>query len=420
MFITKNIKYLTFFIYLLPFFLVTGPFLPDLTVTISSIFFLIYSFKEKLYKYYNNNFFKIFLIFWIYISANSLFSLHPILSLNSSFFFIRFGIFSILIYYLIDCNKNFIKNFSFILFLTFFIVLLDSYLQYFSGSNIFGMKSPQYNRLSSFFGEEMIVGSFLSRLFPLVLALGILMHKKGIKYLNIFCLVFLVLTDVIVFLSGERTSFAFLVLTNFCYIFFITKYKFFRIIAFAVSLIIIFYFISNVETVKNRMVTQTFDEFVLNSKDSENKEKNFIPFTVVHQSHYLTALNMFLQNPLFGVGPNMFRHECSNEKYASGSFNCTTHPHNIHIQILAETGVVGYIIFFIPVIYLILYFFSGLFKLFKEKTLKQDYQTCLMISFLISVFPFAPSGNFFHNWLCIIFFLPVGFYLHLNKKHYEY
>ena len=133
-----------------------------------------------------------------------------------------------------------------------------------------------------------------------------------------------------------------------------------------------------------------------------------------------SAWRMSIENPLFGVGPNMFRHECSNEKYASGSFNCTTHPHNIHIQILAETGVVGYIIFFIPVIYLILYFFSGLFKLFKEKTLKQDYQTCLMISFLISVFPFAPSGNFFHNWLCIIFFLPVGFYLHLNKKHYEY
>lgn len=431
MYSNKTLKIQSFFIYLLPICLVTGPFLPDLIVTFSSIGFLIISIKNKNFQYYDNIFFKVFIVFWIYITINSLFAINVVSSLKSSFFFIRFGIFSILIFYLIDNNRSFIKYFSIILFLTFFIVLLDSYFQYFLGQNIIGLKSPQFNRLSSFFGEEMIVGSFLSRLFPLVMAFGILMYSRGIKYLNILCIIFLVLTDIIIFLSGERTSFGLLVITNIFYIFFITKYKLFRVIGFTFSIFVIIAIVTLDQTVKDRMYTQTVKELLTNKKNFtagdwnndnilDHPSKSFKAFTPVHQSHYLTAMNMFYKNIFFGVGPNMFRHECSNSRYAEGKYNCTTHPHNLHIQLLAETGIVGYSLFLIPFLYFIFYFMKCLFHIFKKKSLGQDYQTCLAIAFFLTMFPFAPSGNFFHNWLSIVFFLPVGFYLHSTLRKNEY
>ena len=422
---SKNIiKIQSFFIYLLPICLVTGPFLPDLIVTLSSIFFFFYLIKKKFFEYYKNIYFKIFIIFWIYITLNSFFASNPMISLKSSFFYVRFGIFSILIYYLLSTNKNFVKYFSLSLFITFFIVLLDSYFQYFLGYNIFGMISPQPNRLSSFFGDEMIVGSFLSRLFPLVMAFGILMHAKGIKYMNIAGIIFLISTDVIIFLSGERTSFGLLVVTNFLYIIFITRYKIFRFFGFGIAIVIIMFFVANDETIKKRMISQTIadlsTEQSIRGTKTEKLFKDIKFFSEVHESHYLTAMNMFYDYPLFGVGPNMFRFECSKNKYAEGKYNCTTHPHNTHIQILSELGIVGYIIFLIPLMLIFLNFSKKLLKLMSKNSLNSDYKTCLLIAVFLTLFPLVPSGNFFNNWMSIVYFLPIGFIIHAQLNSDEY
>jgi len=36
---------------------------------------------------------------------------------------------------------------------------------------------------------------------------------------------------------------------------------------------------------------------------------------------------------------------------------------------------------------------------------------CLLAYFIIALFPFTPTGNFFNNWICAIYFLPVGIFL---------
>ena len=40
-----------------------------------------------------------------------------------------------------------------------------------------------------------------------------------------------------------------------------------------------------------------------------------------------------------------------------------------------------------------------------------DYQICLIGCFFLSLFPFLPTQDFFNNWINVIFFLPVGFFL---------
>jgi hypothetical protein len=51
--------------------------------------------------------------------------------------------------------------------------------------------------------------------------------------------------------------------------------------------------------------------------------------------------------------------------------------------------------------------------------LKNDIDSvkvCLMASFLITLWPIIPTGNFFHNWLNVIFYLPVGFFIWIIEK----
>ena len=97
-------------IILMPVLLITGPFLSDLGVSIVAILFLVNSKINNLLKYYNNIYFKLFLIFWIILILSSLFSENIISSLRSSLFYFRFGIFSLCFWYLIEKDENILKN----------------------------------------------------------------------------------------------------------------------------------------------------------------------------------------------------------------------------------------------------------------------------------------------------------------------
>ena len=59
---------------LIPFFLITGPFLSDLAISLISLIFLFYCLKKKNFSFFKNKYFYIFLIFWIYLLMNSIFN----------------------------------------------------------------------------------------------------------------------------------------------------------------------------------------------------------------------------------------------------------------------------------------------------------------------------------------------------------
>ena len=158
-------------------FLIWGPFFPDLILSLSVFIFLCYCLKEKNYFYFNHKPFIIFLLFAIIAIISSLEAEDKSLSIMSSLFYFRIGVFSCLIWYLIEKDKNILNYFYYAIVFCFSILVVDGYLQFFSGSNTIGWPKSDA-RVSSFFGDELIMGSYLSRLFPLLFALFLIKKKK--------------------------------------------------------------------------------------------------------------------------------------------------------------------------------------------------------------------------------------------------
>ena len=104
---------LNFFSYLvifLPVALVTGPFISDLIVSTSAIFFIFYSIKNNNYIYFNNLFFKLFIVFWICIIVSASFSNEILVSLKSAVPYVRFPIFVVFVLFLVHETKDFLRK----------------------------------------------------------------------------------------------------------------------------------------------------------------------------------------------------------------------------------------------------------------------------------------------------------------------
>ena len=101
---------------LIPFFLITGPFLSDLSLSLICLLFLIYCSKKKNFSYFKNKYFYFFLLFWGYLILNTLINNFNFDSLKISFFFFRFGVFVVAIVTLLEFDDKFLKFFFFLYF----------------------------------------------------------------------------------------------------------------------------------------------------------------------------------------------------------------------------------------------------------------------------------------------------------------
>ena len=108
------------------------------------------------------------MIFCVTSSLISLEAERHILSIKSSLFYFRIGVFSCFIWYLIDKDKSILTYFYYALVLCFSALVIDGYIQYFTGTNLAGFKISG-NRVSSFFGDELIMGSYLIKIVPFVI-----------------------------------------------------------------------------------------------------------------------------------------------------------------------------------------------------------------------------------------------------------
>ncbi len=413
-----------YLIILLPITLVSGPFLSDLSISIICLLFFYITYNKRISFYFTNNFSKAFFIFFTILIIASIFSVDSLISFKKIIFFFRFWIFALAVWHIFNLRKTkLINNLIYTFTLTFIILIVDGYYQFHFKENIFGWPI-QGSRVSSLFKDELILGSYLSRLLPVYFALLVYSNFSKKYYQLLLFFIIFVGVETLTFLSGERVAFFFINASSIMLIVLMKNYKMFRLSSIITSIVLILILINFYPKSTDRIINHTIDQIGINSNIDENlknKSKNndykinksnqIYIFSIEHQNHYISSIKMFKDNIVTGVGPRMFRHLCAEEKYNMWE-GCSTHSHNTYIQLLAETGLIGFIfgsiVFFIIIFFLTKHF---IYKFIKNKIIFSDFQLCLLSAILISIWPFVPTGDFFNNWLNIIYFFPVGLYL---------
>ena len=151
---------------LMPLALISGPFLPDLfIVLISFIFLFIFNNNFFLFKL-KYNFFTLFLIFYFYLILTSILSDDFYQSIKPSITYLRFGLFSLAIFFILNNKKDFIKYFYVMICFTLIILIFDGYFQFVTEKNIFNFKGVRPDRLGGLFFDELILGSYLGKILP--------------------------------------------------------------------------------------------------------------------------------------------------------------------------------------------------------------------------------------------------------------
>ena len=406
---TTSIK--NYFPYLLPLLLIFSRSLADITIVLIGILFLYHSYKNIGWEWVREKWFCFALIFTIYcLTINSAMSIEPSETLAYSLFFIRWPIFAMALSYWILNDIQLLKKFFVSLAVVLFFIIFDTWWQFVFDQDIFGFEKHSANRLTGPFTSPH-VGMWLAKLAMLPPLFLILYNKYKLKEQeNYLIYSFFIISTVLllsVFITGERMSLLLTLASIFIVFmgFFFAKlfsFKKVTILLLISSIAILFFALSFPDTTQRAYFSSI--EKIINWRTSD--------YGLVWQSAY----DVWMQSPVFGVGLHKYREACENlGTYGSSYLNAIGsgvcfHPHNISLQLLSETGIIGFILFYTMVCFLT---FSSL-KTFYTKRLWLSFALVLNIIFTCFL-PIASSTSFFANKYAAIIWLLIGVMLATNR-----
>ena len=332
--------------------------------------------------------------FYISLIINLIFSMYfenTLYRVVKVFFVIFFiiGIKQVIHYF----NKSYLKYVFLSWSIIFLIITFDILFEIIFGFNTFGNISAMPGRISSFFGDELVAGGFYHGF--VLFFISYLVSRKFDNYTIIFAIISVL---IISFLIGERSNFIkiFLSVTFFTFLVVNISYKFKLLIStFVLFAAIIVINLS--DSYKTRYYYQVKLLFSDNGYSKYLKESQY-------GAHQDAAIQILGDHIYFGVGIKNFRHESSKKKYENKVYKKTkkrhsTHPHQIHHELLSETGIIGYVSI---MIFIISSLFLAIKSYFKTKNL---FQLSGIIFIVTSLIPILPSGSFWSTFPSSIFWL---------------
>ena len=406
----SNLKF--FFPYLLPLLLVFSRSLADITIVLVSVSFLYYSYKNIGWEWIKDKWFFLALIFSAYcMTINSALSINPTESLAYSIFFIRWPIFAMALAYWVLNDIESLKRFLLSMAIVLIFVIFDTWWQFFFELDIFGFEKFRPDRLTGPFKGNPQVGVWVSKLVLLLPLFLILYNKMKLQdHRNYLTYVFFIISTLLllsILISGERM--ALLMMISSIFILFVglaldkifSFKKIFILLLLSFSGILIFAYLFPDPT---QYAFVSTIEKILNWRSSD--------YGLVWQSAY----DVWMQSPFFGAGLHKYREACENlGTYGtyyldSAGPGVCFHPHNITLQLLSETGVIGFVLFYLMVIFLAI---SSL-RTYVTKKLWLNF--AIVFSIIFSCFlPIQSGTSFFANKYGAIIWLLVGVMLATNK-----
>ena len=425
----KNFKNISLaLIFLLPISLISGPAIPDISISFIAIIFFIFILLEKNFEiFYKFDWIAFSIIFWLYLLLISFFAENKLLSFRDASIFIRILFIPFFIFLWID-NKKSILILSLVIFTSVLFVCFDSIYQFLDynpiqgfGKDIFGYIPEFYGRLTGPF-KDLVPGAYISKFCLLGLAFP-LIYLKNKNFKNTLIIFYITLSGIVIYISGERMALATFTLG---FILLILLFKENRIV-FLITLLFILIscsliksfhpFYNDYKIIESNpyhlgmKIEKSYDCDNIDDASCKKKVIDTQPSFVnvlknfdksAYGQIYSLSINMWKDNPVLGIGLNNFTYLCRNDiKYIGKMQNidCVTHPHNFYLQWLVETGIFG-LIFFIFYLFLIFRFVI--------KRIHNDLSILSFVTLIILFWPIMSTGSLLKNWMGVSTFFLIG------------
>jgi O-antigen ligase len=291
---------------------------------------------------------------------------------------------------------------------------LNIFSQHIVGFDIFG-HPPFAERFNGLFESEAIAGSYIQKLSILsilsVVLLDITEWKKKLLILFIinilgigvlltfdrmpFVIYLFSILISIILIKNIRLNFfisflIFILLTSTLFKNYEILYERYSILKYQISLEKI---VNLIQKVKNN------NSFSL-SDNSKKTESGNISISGDYIKLYYSAYNVWLNKPWMGSGVKSFGPECLklliNKNININNINCSTHPHNIYLEILVNIGGIGMLTFLLVTIIILKDLFSNIdLKIYNNK--KSILSIFFLIILIIELIPIRSYGSIFQT-----------------------
>lgn len=393
-------RYLPWF---LPLLLMFSRSLADITVLSVGLVFLLRSYQLNNWAWIRHTWFKLNILFWLYLLCiNAPLSINFQESLLHSIFYIRWPLFAAALAYWLLNNVKRQQALLISLFCICAFIIFDTYLQYVTSFDIFGHAKASPTRLTGPYTRP-IPGIMMLRVLFIAMFMAVLLPQlSSIKRRITYTLTLICIGLVFIFITGERMALilfftgSIVVLTGLLIEQTVHKSKILIGFLFSVSLFIAL-LILNPETAE-RSVYSIFSKLT-HFADSD--------YGLVFQA----AITAWQKNPIFGSGFHTYKTVCEEMGLLIQSGIQCSHPHNLYLQIGAESGLVGLILFAIMVGSI---YFKALYKhlRYKEWFIASLIFTVLSVSF----WPLIGGISILNNGVAALVWLGVGWVLAMCQQ----
>tara|TARA_A100001015_G_C15042166_1_gene740473 strand:+ start:1358 stop:2710 length:1353 start_codon:yes stop_codon:yes gene_type:complete len=365
----------------LPLGLMLGIATTDIPMTGSALSFLLFSYLEKNFSWLRTTWFKWALMFWAWVMFISIFSVHSAGAFKQALVFIRYPLFAAALAHWLLRNSTIRRYFLWILTITMIFTSLDVWLQFITGHDILGhaaqMSYPSIDgkstsmvsRLTGLSTKENPGKKLMMLAFPVVAYMMVYLRQKKIalwKSAGVLGCILVILVSVII--TGERGA-SLLMLLGLGLLFLLIKHYRPLVLLitglFLAACVLFLYHNSYLYSRYQRIVAVVQDisapvtqkiehvlttpsvaqQVILPARLGQPKEQaRPLDGPTAYRNLFTTAWHTFKDHPLTGVGIKQFNAVCQATPNYPGKY-CSTSPQNMYLELLACTGMIGFILF---------------------------------------------------------------------------
>lgn len=378
-------------IVLFPVFFVIGITPAEIALIVVCVTFLLRSAWLRDAAPFRQTWFLLAVAIWLYLMAIAPFSTDWKHALEAGFVFIRYPVFALALSCWIWRDDLWRCRFAWTSGAMVFYVALECIIQLYSGTSIFGEPWHDEFRLTGPFPNH-VPGTFMAKTFFVFWSAALVVSlKTGRKdYLIATLAAPLVIAGAIV-LTGERMAFATFGLGLTVAALLIAPLRRWAILGGVLVVALGAFTVTTSDRLANHVIPNTVNDL---SNFWEGR------YGIIFRQGFA----IWETQPLTGVGLRNFRVLCEDDEAYSylgpRPVRCMTHPHNIYIEWLSETGIVGFTGFLALIVLWSRELILGIRTIGPPERYGLLAATCGLLVFL---WPFQSGMSFITNWNAVLF-----------------